>query len=181
MPSNRAAYLTATKARLEIRPAPLPSPADDEVVIRTRAIALNPVDHAIQEHGPDVFTFVTLPAVLGFDVAGEVEAVGAAVRRFRVGDRVAGLADMAGFQEHVALAEHMTTLVPENISWEQAAVLPMSVPLTVFFFFFLSLCQTPKTPGFLISRLYGRREPQCARPCQTSMDLPIPLRSNDTH
>lgn len=127
---NRAAYLTATKAPLEIRPAPLPSPAADEVVIRTRAIAINPVDHACQELGPDVFKFITLPAILGYDVAGEVEAVGPDVRRFKVGDRVAGLAE-GGFQEHVALAEHMTTLVPENVSWEQAAVLPMLVPIAI--------------------------------------------------
>lgn len=124
MPTNNAAYLTATKAPLQIQPAPYPSPADDEVVIKTRAVAINPVDHAIQEHGPDVFTFVTLPAVLGYDVAGEVEAVGRGVTRFRVGDRVAGLAD-GGFQEHVALAEHLTTLLPDAVAWEQGAVLPM--------------------------------------------------------
>lgn len=131
MSVNNAAYLTATKAPLEVKSAAYPSPADDEVVIKTRAIAVNPVDHAIQEYGSDVFKFVTLPAVLGFDVAGEVEAVGSAVTRFKAGDRVAGLAD-GGFQEHVLLAEHLTTLLPDSVTWVQGAVLPMLVDTYLF-------------------------------------------------
>lgn len=129
MSANNAAYLTATKARLVVKPAPYPTPADDEVVIKNHAIAFNPVDYALQEYGPKVFPWLSLPKILGFDVAGEVVAVGQGVTRFKVGDRVAGLAD-GGLQEYVPLSEHLTTLVPQSTSWEQAAVLPMGVSVS---------------------------------------------------
>ena len=80
-PANTAAYLTATNTPLEIAPAPYPTPAKDEIIIKTHAIAFNPVDWAIQAHGPSVFTFITLPAILGYDVAGTVTATGASVTK----------------------------------------------------------------------------------------------------
>lgn len=126
MSTNNAAYLVATKAPVEIKPAPYPSPADDEIVVKTRAIAINPVDHAIQELGPDYFKFITLPCILGYDVAGEVEVVGAGVTTFKPGDRVAGFA-RGGFQAHVPLAAYQTVSLPDTLSWAQAAVLPMGV------------------------------------------------------
>lgn len=129
MPSNTAAYLTATKAPLEIKSAPYPKPADDEVIIRTHAVAFNPVDYALQERGPETFPWLKFPAILGFDIAGEVVSVGLLVTKFKVGDRVAGLA-AGGLQEYAALAEHLTTSIPHNLSWEQAAVLPMGVSVS---------------------------------------------------
>lgn len=134
MSTNNAAYLIATKAPVEIKPAPYPSPADNEVVVKTRAIAVNPVDHAIQELGPEYFKFVTLPFILGYDVAGEVEVVGSGVTTFKPGDRVAGFA-RGGFQEHVPLAAHQTVSIPDTLSWAQAAVLPMAVSVATMALF----------------------------------------------
>lgn len=130
MATNTAAYLVTTNEPLEIKSAPHPTPKEHEIVIKNHAVAINPVDWAIQLRGPEYFKFVTLPKILGYDVAGEVEAVGSAVTRFKVGDRVAGLTD-GGFQEHVLLPEHITTAVPDSIAWEQAAVLPMGVSVAV--------------------------------------------------
>ncbi|KAF3767037.1 hypothetical protein M406DRAFT_61092 [Cryphonectria parasitica EP155] len=129
MAANNAAYLVATKQPLEVKPAPVPVPKEDEVLIKTKAIAFNPVDVGLQKLGPDVFKWLTLPTILGFDVAGEVEAVGPGVTRFKIGDRVAGLAD-GGCQEHVPLSEHLTALVPDSVSWEEAATLPMGVSVS---------------------------------------------------
>lgn len=129
MPSNTAAYLTATKAPLQVKSAPYPTPAEDEIIIKTQAIAFNPVDYALQEHGPETFPWLTLPSILGFDVAGEVVSVGPLVTKFNVGDRVAGLA-AGGLQEYVALSEHLTASIPRSLSWEQAAVLPMGVSVS---------------------------------------------------
>ncbi|KAJ4419013.1 hypothetical protein N0V82_005238 [Gnomoniopsis sp. IMI 355080] len=129
MSTNTAAYLTATKAPLEVKAAPYPTPADDEVIIKNHAIAFNPVDYALQEYGPETFSWLTLPKILGFDVAGEVVSIGPLVTKFRVGDRVAGLAD-GGLQEYVPLSEHLTASMPHNIPWEQAAVLPMGVSVS---------------------------------------------------
>lgn len=129
MSANTAAYLLATKAPLEIKPAPYPTPADDEVIIKNHAVAFNPVDWALQEYGPETFPWLKLPKILGFDVAGEVVSVGPGVTKFQVGDRVAGLAD-GGLQEYVPLAEHLTAAIPNSLSWEEASVLPMGVSVS---------------------------------------------------
>lgn len=126
MASNRAAFLTATKAPLEIREVPYPAPKEKEIVVRNRAIAINPVDWFQQEMGPEKIPFLKYPAILGYDIAGEVEALGSGVTKFKVGDRVTGL-QKQGFQEHVLLLEHMATVIPGSVTFEQAAALPMGV------------------------------------------------------
>lgn len=131
MADNTAAYLVATKAPLEVKPAPRPVPKDNEIVIRTRALAINPVDWATQDYGPEVFTFITLPHIPVYDVAGEVTAVGAgAGTRFRVGDRVAGLS-YGGAQAYAPLAAHLATRIPAALAWERAAVLPMGTTVGI--------------------------------------------------
>lgn len=129
MPSNTAAYLTATKAPLEVKSAPYPTPADDEIIIKTHAVAFNPVDYALQEHGPETFPWLKFPAILGFDAAGDVVSIGPLVTEFKVGDRVAGFA-AGGLQEYAPLSEHLTTSIPHSLTWEQAAVLPMGVSVS---------------------------------------------------
>lgn len=126
MPSNRAAVLKATKAPLEIEEAPYPTPSENEIVVKNRAIAINPVDWFQQEMGPEKIPFLKYPAILGYDIAGEVEAVGSGVTKFKVGDRVAGLVNQ-GFQEHVLLSEHMATTIPNSVDFAQGAALPMGV------------------------------------------------------
>jgi NADPH:quinone reductase-like Zn-dependent oxidoreductase len=64
--------------------------------------------------------------VAGLDVAGTVVAVGGAVRRFAVGDEVFGIA-RGSFAEYAAAREDKLAPKPANLSWEQAAVVPVSV------------------------------------------------------
>lgn len=127
MPSNTAAYLVATGAPLEIKEAPYPEPKDNEIAIKTGAVAINPTDYAQQLLGPDVFKWLKYPAILGYDVAGQVEAAGPGVTMFKVGDRVAGLTSAGGFQEHTLLSEHMASHIPASVAYEAAAALPMGV------------------------------------------------------
>lgn len=130
MADNTAAHLVATKAPLEVKPAPMPVPKASEIVIKTRAVAINPVDWAIQDYGPEVFKFITLPHIPGYDIAGEVTAVGTAVSNFKVGDRVAGLS-YGGGQQYSPLEAHLTTHLPDSVAWEQAAVLPMGTSVGI--------------------------------------------------
>ncbi|KAL4726370.1 hypothetical protein ACLX1H_007051 [Fusarium chlamydosporum] len=123
MPQNRAAYLVAEKAPLEIKPAPYPDPEEDEVIVKNHAISLNPVDCAQQRLGT-VFPWLKFPAILGCDVAGEVVALGSSITKFKVGDRVAGY-HMGTFQEYVPVKEQSCAKVPQNTTYEQAAVLPL--------------------------------------------------------
>ncbi|OCL13223.1 GroES-like protein [Glonium stellatum] len=135
MPTNTAAWLRATGAPLDIAPAPYPSPSGNEIVIQTAAIAINPVDWAIQARGDAYFPWVHFPAVLGSDVAGTVTAVGSDVTRFRPGDRVVGHAlgitaaapRNAAFQTFVVLHEHMASRIPAALAFERAAVLPLAL------------------------------------------------------
>lgn len=134
---NSAALLRRPRARLTVERMPTPEPAADEVIVRVRAVAVNPVDWVIQGTGSVTYRWLATPAVLGSDVAGEVVAVGSHVTRFRVGDRVVGLATgtdkgrdschEGAFQHYTALLERLTAPIPDAISDPQATVLPLGV------------------------------------------------------
>jgi len=135
--ANTAAFLRSPRTPFEVGPAEMPAPAADEVVVRVRAVAVNPLDWVVQGTGRMTYRWLTHPAVLGTDVAGEVVAIGSAVTRLAVGDRVVGLATgtdkgrdprhEGAFQTHTALLERLTTVIPDDLSFEQAAVLPLGV------------------------------------------------------
>lgn len=135
MPQNSAAVLRALRTPFVVEPAHVPTPASDEVVVRVRAVAVNPVDWVIQGTGSVTYRWLQTPAVLGSDVAGEVVAIGSAVTRFRVGQRVFGLATgtdrgrdpqhEGAFQDHTALLERLTAPTPDDLTDEQAVVLPL--------------------------------------------------------
>ena len=136
MPSNTAAWLTAAKANpLEVKSAPYTSPHENEIVVRNGAVAINPVDWAIQDMGETLFSWIKYPTVLGADVAGEVVEVGSAVSRFKTGDRVLGHAvgltdneaSESGFQAYTVLLADMASPIPSTLSYESAAVLPLGL------------------------------------------------------
>lgn len=137
MPSNRAAWLTARKAPLEVRPAPYTHPARDELVVRNHAVAINPLDWTIQVAGGVLYPWLEAPFVLGADVAGEVVEVGEDVTRFAVGDRVLALtvgtdedsrsSARGAFQEHSVVLERLTAPVPSAMPAEDAAVVPLAL------------------------------------------------------
>ena len=87
MPQNQAAWLHEKGTALNVGDAPMPTPGSNEMIVENRAIAINPLDWHMQDHGIFVQQW---PAILGCDVAGEVYEVGANVTRFKKGDRVAG-------------------------------------------------------------------------------------------
>ena len=137
MPSNNALWLPAKRGALALGAAPYPSPGADEIVVRNRAVAVNPVDAMTQAVGDFVFPWLKYPAIFGSDVAGEVVAVGAAVSRFKPGDRVVGHAAgtdktrnnpaEGAFQEYPVLLEHMASPIPDAMAFEAAAVLPLGL------------------------------------------------------
>lgn len=136
MPSNTAAWLTAAKTYpLEVKSAPYTSPGENEIVIKNGAVAINPVDWGIQDMGEALFSWITYPFVLGGDVAGEVVEVGSAVSRFKTGDRVLGHAvaiktnktSEGAFQAYTVVLAHMASPIPDNLSYESAAVLPLGL------------------------------------------------------
>lgn len=136
-PVNEAVWLTAKRGGLEIAPAPFTPPGENQIVVRNRAVAINPVDWLTRSIGDFVYPWLKYPFILGTDVAGEVVAVGGAVSRFKVGDRVLGHAVGAeknrnspaegAFQLHTVLLEHMAAPIPDAMGFENAAVLPLAL------------------------------------------------------
>ena len=134
---NQAAWITANARPLTIAAAPMPVPGAGEIVVRNRAVAINPFDGVVQTLGNMVTPWLSYSAILGSDVAGEVIAVGSSVSRFQPGDRVLGLAlgmdkianraSEGAFQNYVLLREEAVTVIPDAISFEQAAVLPLGI------------------------------------------------------
>jgi len=137
MPTNTAAWINEQYGHLEVGPAPYPTPGDDQIVVRGHAVAVNPLDWVIQVAGPFAYRWLHYPTVLGSDVAGEVVEVGAAVIRFRVGDRVLGhavgtdkdsnSAAEGTFQTYCVVLERMASPIPDQLSYERAAVLPLAL------------------------------------------------------
>ena len=118
---------------LELRDIDKPEIGDDEVLVHVRAAGVNPGDWAIMSGLP----YIARPvyglrkpknAVRGTDVAGTVEAVGAGVRRFQPGEEVFGWCSGLGgaFAEYAAASEDALAPKPTNLTFEQAAAVPMA-------------------------------------------------------
>jgi NADPH:quinone reductase-like Zn-dependent oxidoreductase len=120
---------------LQLKDVDKPTPKDDEVLVRVHAASVNAYDwHLLTA---DIFLlrvmggglFKPKNPRLGADMAGRVEAVGRNARQFQPGDEVFG--DMAGhgngtFAEYVSASERAFALKPANLSFEEAAAVPMA-------------------------------------------------------
>jgi NADPH:quinone reductase-like Zn-dependent oxidoreductase len=131
---------------LQLRELDKPVPADDEVLVRVHATTVTAGDYRIR--GFDVPAEFWLPARLGFGVlgprkqipgsefAGEIEAVGKAVTRFKVGDQVFGI-DGNGFGAYAEYTCRPETAVlahkPRGISCEEAAAVPFGALTALHF------------------------------------------------
>lgn len=107
---------------------PKPKPADNQVLVKVKAVTVNPVDTYIRAgmYPMDL----PQPFVIGCDLAGEVEAVGSAVKRFQAGDRVWGsnqglLGRQGTFAEYVAVDECWLYPTPEDVSDQDAAAVAL--------------------------------------------------------
>ena len=117
---------------LELREVGKPEIEGDQVLVRVLAASANPYDWHFMRGIPYIArlmaTGVRKPkhTLLGSDVAGEVEAVGKAVTRFRPGDKVFGFVGAGGFADYVSAPEKLLALKPANLSFEQAATVPLA-------------------------------------------------------
>jgi len=137
VPNNTAAWFVQGRPGLEIGPAPYTPPRPGELVVRMHAVAVNPVDWLIPLIRKFAYPWLKSPAVLGFDLAGEVVEVGQGVTRFRVGDRVLALAvgtektrntpAEGAFQHYAVVLERLTCPLPGHLTYEQGAVLPLGL------------------------------------------------------
>ncbi|GAA2079771.1 NAD(P)-dependent alcohol dehydrogenase [Actinomadura alba] len=111
-----------------------PVPGDDEVLVRVRATSVQPYDWHHMRGEPYIARL--MPGgpglrkprfgILGSDMAGEVEAVGKNVTGFRPGDEVFAQLEHGGFAEYVCVGEDELAPKPKNLSFEQAAAVPLA-------------------------------------------------------
>jgi NADPH:quinone reductase-like Zn-dependent oxidoreductase len=107
-----------------------PSPGDDQVLIRVRAAAVNPLDWHLMRGDPflvHLMAGLRKPKVpgLGVDMAGVVEAVGKNVTQFKPGDEVFGSCRGA-FAEYACASPSALAIKPAGVTFEQAAALPVA-------------------------------------------------------
>jgi NADPH:quinone reductase-like Zn-dependent oxidoreductase len=114
---------------LKVRDVPMPEVRERDLLVEVRAAAVNPVDWKIREgylKGRADFRF---PLVLGLDVAGVVKETGAKASRFKAGDEVMSRTDMqrsGTYAEYVAVDEGIVARKPRNLSFEEAASIPLA-------------------------------------------------------
>ena len=113
---------------LKVEEVPPPEPADDEIVVRVMAASVNPVDYKIRSGKYPLVKQDQLPKVLGRDVSGVVERVGAGVRQFKKGDAVYAMLGAAagGYAEYAIATPDEAGRKPKQLDFVQAAAVPLA-------------------------------------------------------
>jgi len=117
---------------LELSDIPKPTTRPGEVLVRVRGASPNPWDWHFMRGMPYIARLggagLRRPknTVLGSDVSGQIEAVGAGASLFRVGDEVFGFVGAGAFAEYVAVPEDFLGFKPANLTFEQAATVPLA-------------------------------------------------------
>jgi len=109
-----------------------PTPGDNEVLVKVRAVSLNASDWEVLR-GKPLYSRIGGPFrprhhILGSDIAGQVEAVGSAVSLFQPGDDVFAdiLDSMGGFAEYVCVPEGALVRIPAGMAYDEAASVPQA-------------------------------------------------------
>lgn len=109
--------------------APVPMIAADDVLIKVHATAVNPVDWKIREGYLQSMLSYDMPLTLGWDVAGEIVAVGAQVSDWQVGDAIYSRPDISrqgAYAEYVAVRASEIAKKPASLNWQEAAAVPLA-------------------------------------------------------
>lgn len=128
----KAAILTGYRKNgcdLVLRDIPVPEVSAQEVLVKVHTAGVNPLDNMIIHGEVKLVVPYRFPLVMGNELVGTVEKVGADVSRFSVGDRVYGrmpLRKIGAFAEYAAIDQSAIAKVPEYLSDEEAACVPLT-------------------------------------------------------
>ena len=116
---------------LELRDVGKPTPKEDEVLIKVEAASVNPAEWHGLRGTPWMARLETgflrpKHPILGADIAGQVEVVGRNVTQFKPGDAVFGRSYFGGYAEYVCVPEERLALKPVNLSFDEAAAVPLT-------------------------------------------------------
>jgi NADPH:quinone reductase-like Zn-dependent oxidoreductase len=118
-------------SQLKVKELPIPQPNQDEVLIKIKAISINPIDVKTRA-GMGFYGHIKElnPLILGWDIAGTVEDTGMGVSAFKAGDDVFGMVNFPGhgkaYAEYVAVPASQLAIKPANVSFEEAAAATMA-------------------------------------------------------
>lgn len=125
---------------LQLREVEKPAPKDNELLVRVRATTVTAGDCELRSFKTSSLSLFAIPmriymgisrptrvTILGQELAGEVEAIGRDVTRFKVGDKILAATDLrlSAYAEYACVSEKgMVALIPANMSYEEAATIP---------------------------------------------------------
>lgn len=126
------AIVTKDDGSMVVETVDRPEPAPTEILIKVAAAGINPVDWKTRDKQAFNFLFdPAAPMILGWDVAGEVVALGMGVTRFKVGDRVFGMPRFPrpanAYAEYVVAGSREVVRTPDALSDIEAGALPLAV------------------------------------------------------
>ncbi|MET0987489.1 MAG: NADP-dependent oxidoreductase [Steroidobacteraceae bacterium] len=106
---------------------PRPEPKDDELLVRVHAVGVNPADWKIRSGFTRSMFTLPMPAIVGGDIAGVVEQVGANASGFKVGDEVFAMLGLVGaYAQYVTVKPALVALKPKSLDFTQAASVPLA-------------------------------------------------------
>jgi NADPH:quinone reductase-like Zn-dependent oxidoreductase len=122
---------------LQIAAAPIPAVQETTVLIKVKAVSINPLDWKIRNGEMKLMSGSKFPKGLGIDFSGIVEETGTTVNKYKKGDEVFGILDVfkgEALAEYITVEEKDIAIKPQNISFEQAAAMPVvgSAALQIF-------------------------------------------------
>ncbi|KAH7334872.1 GroES-like protein [Rhizoctonia solani] len=145
---HNASILPQKHGKLEVGTRVTPVPQGKQALVKVTAAAVNPLDWKIIDYGIFVEKF---PAVLGFDGAGVIHAIGPEVAGFQVGDRVIFQAtcdpvDQAAYQEYAIVETDIIAKAPNNVNDDQASTIPTGA-ITAYYGLFQRTGISPPLSG----------------------------------
>jgi len=117
-------YAYGDPSQLRYEETDIPKYGHDEVLVKVRATSINPIDWKLRSGAAKSRMPLTFPAILGRDLSGEVVEAGRSVTGFAKGMKVMALTNRT-YAEYTVAAADVLAPIPEGLSFEQAAALPL--------------------------------------------------------
>ncbi|KAI0665674.1 GroES-like protein [Trametes maxima] len=129
--TQKSLVLHAESTPYVVEDTPVPRPGPNEVLVKIVACALNPVDAMIADPPFSKLLIPSYPFISGYDGAGVIAETGSEVTNRKNGDKILfqGTYTSSGatFQQYAVIPSEITALIPDNITFEQAATLPLAL------------------------------------------------------
>ena len=125
----KAAILNKKNAELKVDDIPVPEISEDEVLVKVEYAGVNPLDNMIVREEVKLITPYKYPLVMGNEFSGVIEKAGSKVTDFNEGDRVYArmpLDRIGAFAEYVAIDKNAIAKMPDYLSFEEAACVPLT-------------------------------------------------------